>query len=134
MDGGESGRQSLEKLRDAGAQLVLDDFGTGYSSLTHLTRLPIGALKVDRSFVAGLGHSARDSAIVSSVTALGTQLGVRVIAEGVETAEQLSILQRPRLLRRAGLPDGPTAAGAGARPGSWARTRRRAAADAPGAK
>jgi EAL domain-containing protein (putative c-di-GMP-specific phosphodiesterase class I) len=72
--------------------LVLDDFGTGYSSLTHLTRYPIEAVKVDSSFVAGLGTSARETAVVSAVIALGAELGVKVVAEGVETEEQLSLL------------------------------------------
>lgn len=89
IDTGHPGLQVLRQLRETGATLVLDDFGTGFSSLTHLTRLPIQALKVDRSFVAGIGISERDSAVVASVAALGQQLGLHVIAEGVETPEQL---------------------------------------------
>ncbi len=94
LDEGTAGVEALTTLRHAGAQLVLDDFGTGYSSLTHLTRFPIGALKVDGSFIAGLGRNARDSAVVSAVIALGSELGVKVIAEGVESSEQLSLLER----------------------------------------
>lgn len=93
LDDGEVGLRALTSLHESGALLVLDDFGTGYSALTHLTRFPIEALKVDRSFVAGLGRNSRDSAVVSAVTALGVELGVDVIAEGVETAEQMSLLK-----------------------------------------
>ena len=94
LDEEPAGLESLTRLRQAGANLVLDDFGTGYSSLTHLTRLPISALKVDQSFVAGLGRNKRDAAVVSAVVALGSELGMRVIAEGVETREQLSLLKQ----------------------------------------
>jgi EAL domain-containing protein (putative c-di-GMP-specific phosphodiesterase class I) len=93
LDDGETGLAALTKLHDAGAVLVLDDFGTGYSALTHLTRFPIDALKVDRTFIAGLGNNPRDSAVVSAITALGGELDVDVIAEGVETAEQMSQLR-----------------------------------------
>lgn len=86
---GSTGAQVLRQLREQGISLGLDDFGTGFSSLTHLTRLPIQVLKVDRSFVEGIGVSERDSAVVASVAALGRQLGLRVIAEGVQTPEQL---------------------------------------------
>ena len=93
LDGGDSGQAALCKLRAAGAALILDDFGTGYSSLTHLARFPIEALKIDRSFVAGLDQDPRDTAIVSAVIALGAKLAVEVIAEGVETHHQLGILR-----------------------------------------
>ena len=91
--GGEAGQSALNRLTDAGAELSLDDFGTGYSSLTHLARFPIQSLKIDHSFVAGLDRDAKDAAIVSAVIALGAELDVRVIAEGVETPDQLRILQ-----------------------------------------
>jgi diguanylate cyclase (GGDEF)-like protein len=93
LDDGEAGLHALNTLHAAGAVLVLDDFGTGYSALTHLTRFPIDAVKVDRSFVAGLGINPRDSAVVSAITALGGELDVDVIAEGVETAEQMRQLR-----------------------------------------
>ena len=93
LDEGEEGLRALNNLHAAGAVLVLDDFGTGYSALTHLTRFPIDAVKVDRSFVAGLGINPRDSAVVSAIAALGGKLQVDVIAEGVETAEQMSQLR-----------------------------------------
>jgi len=94
IDGGEAGQAALTLLRGAGARLILDDFGTGYSSLTHLARFPIEAMKIDRSFVAGLDHDPRATAIVSAVIALGAELAVNVIAEGVETRPQLAALQR----------------------------------------
>ena len=78
----------LQQLHEAGARLVIDDFGTGYSSLQYISRLPVEAIKVDRSFVSGLGVDARDTAIVRSVVNLGEELGVEVIAEGVETRAQ----------------------------------------------
>ena len=94
LDEGPAGLAALTLLQEAGAHLVLDDFGTGYSSLTHLTRFPISAIKVDQSFVAGLGTNVRDAAVVAAVVALGSELGMRVIAEGVETSEQLLLLER----------------------------------------
>ena len=93
LDGGQAAHTALSALVDAGAGLVLDDFGTGYSSLTHLARFPIRALKIDRSFVAGLGSGSRDGVIVAAVIALGAELGLDVIAEGVETTDQLETLR-----------------------------------------
>jgi len=83
----------LDRLREAGARLFLDDFGTGYSSLTHLTQLPISAVKIDKSFVAGLARQHRQAAVVSALVALSGELDIDVIAEGVETAGQLQALQ-----------------------------------------
>jgi diguanylate cyclase (GGDEF)-like protein len=94
IDGGDETLDVLCSLRAAGAQLTLDDFGTGYSSLVHLARFPIATLKIDRSFVAGLGQDRRSEAIVSAVIALGNELDVGVVAEGVETEHQLSELTK----------------------------------------
>jgi len=83
----------LRQLRAFGVKIYLDDFGTGYSSLSHLHKLPVDALKIDRSFVASLMHRDRP-AIVESILALARTLNTPVIAEGVETAEQLHELTR----------------------------------------
>ena len=85
VDDLESARATLADLHRLGVRLSLDDFGTGYSSLLHLRRLPFHQLKVDRSFVAGLGHEPSDTAIVAGVVGLGHALGMPVVAEGVET-------------------------------------------------
>jgi diguanylate cyclase (GGDEF)-like protein len=94
IDGGDETLGVLSGLQAAGAQLSLDDFGTGYSSLVHLARFPIATLKIDQSFVAGLGQDRRSEAIVSAVIALGSELDVRVVAEGVETEHQLDELTK----------------------------------------
>jgi diguanylate cyclase (GGDEF)-like protein len=88
LEDGERSVAVLETLRELGVGVALDDFGTGYSSLTSARRLPIDGLKIDRSFVAGLGHEADDESIVASVIELGRLLGVSVTAEGVETEDQ----------------------------------------------
>jgi EAL domain-containing protein (putative c-di-GMP-specific phosphodiesterase class I) len=79
----------MQKIRDLGVHLALDDFGTGYSSLLYLKDLPIDRLKVDRSFVAGLGSSSEDTTIIATVVDLAHNLGLRVVAEGVETEAEL---------------------------------------------
>ncbi len=84
---------ALRELRNLGLHLAVDDFGTGYSSLTYLKRFPVEAIKVDRSFVSGLGIDAEDSTIVEAVVNLGHSLGLTVVAEGVETPLQLSRLR-----------------------------------------
>lgn len=84
----------LEALKALGVRLVLDDFGTGYSSLSYLTRLPLDVLKVDRSFVDGLGNEPRDTAITETIIAMSRALSLEVVAEGVETAEQVNELSR----------------------------------------
>jgi len=86
---------ALAALSAAGVRVALDDFGTGYSSLSYLKRLPVEVVKVDRSFVSGLGTDAGDSAIVASVMSLAHAMGLHVVAEGVETrlqAEELLAL------------------------------------------
>jgi len=86
--------ETLLALKRLGVALVLDDFGTGYSSLSYLTRLPLDALKVDRSFVAGLGVEARDTAVTEAIVAMSRALSLRVVGEGAETAEQVAELRR----------------------------------------
>jgi len=78
----------LSRLRELGIHIAIDDFGTGYSSLSHLRQFKVDELKVDRSFVQGLGRDAEDSSIVAAVVDLAHNLGLSVVAEGVETAEQ----------------------------------------------
>lgn len=86
--------QVLHALRSLGVRFAVDDFGTGYSSLTFLTRIAVDELKVDRTFVARMGESKEAAAIVRAVIDLGQRLGIRVVAEGVETAEQRAALVR----------------------------------------
>jgi EAL domain-containing protein (putative c-di-GMP-specific phosphodiesterase class I) len=83
----------LQRLKELGVRLELDDFGTGYSSLTYVRMFPIDALKIDRSFVGGLCSSPEDAAIVAAVISMGRALGVNVVAEGVESEDQATLLQ-----------------------------------------
>ncbi|MBA2451180.1 MAG: EAL domain-containing protein, partial [Chloroflexi bacterium] len=94
MHDAESTAATLRRLKGLGIGLAIDDFETGYSSLSYLKRFPVDTLKIDRSFVDGLGDEGHDTAIVHSVIALAKSLHLAVTAEGIETAAQLEHLQR----------------------------------------
>jgi len=85
--------QILSELNELNIQICIDDFGTGYSSLSYLHRFPIHTLKIDQSFIARLNNNPEDGEIVKAIIILGINLGLNVIAEGVETAEQLNFLE-----------------------------------------
>jgi diguanylate cyclase (GGDEF)-like protein/PAS domain S-box-containing protein len=93
MSNAEAAVITMRRLHDLGVHVCIDDFGTGYSSLSYLLRLPADTLKIDRSFVVGMAEGARHAELVGTIVALGRSLGMEVVAEGVETADQ-----RDRLL------------------------------------
>lgn len=86
--------EQLKELKILGIRLSIDDFGTGDSAIAYLRELPVDVLKIDRSYVTGLVENAKDAALVSAMVALAQRLNLRVVAEGVETHEQLSALRR----------------------------------------
>ena len=88
----ETALPALFKLRESGVVLSMDDFGTGASSLQHIATLPLGSVKIDRSFVARLGQRCTESAIVQAIALIGTLLDREIVAEGVESADQVDHL------------------------------------------
>lgn len=93
MENAERTIQILNRLKELGVMLSIDDFGTGYSSLSHLHRLPFDTLKIDRSFVYSVGEKGENSEILQTIISLAKNLKMRVIAEGIETENQLALLQ-----------------------------------------
>jgi len=96
MENAESAIETLKQLRQLGIQLAIDDFGTGYSSLSYLHRLPIDTLKIDRSFTSKIDFDGEQLAIVRTIITLAWNLGMEVIAEGIETSKQLAQLRALR--------------------------------------
>ena len=121
IDAGLSVRSSLRELKGMGISIAIDDFGTGWSSLRYLRRFPVDVVKIDRSFVAGLGVDASDTEVVRAVIGLGHALGLDVVAEGVETHEQSAILAELGCHHAQGYlfgrPSPPETIAPGARPG-----------------
>jgi EAL domain-containing protein (putative c-di-GMP-specific phosphodiesterase class I) len=93
MSGEHGDLDTLNRLRSLGIRIAIDDFGTGYSSLSYLSRLPVDRLKIDGSFIARMRDSSNDAAIVQSIIGLGHGLGLKVIAEAVETEQQHAVLR-----------------------------------------
>lgn len=92
MDDADAALFTIERLRELGVRLAIDDFGTGYSSLNYLKRFPIDTVKIDRSFVMEIPHNNEDMAITTAIIAMAHRLNLEVVAEGIETSEQLKFL------------------------------------------
>ena len=92
VDRVEQTRKQLEELRGFGVELAIDDFGTGYSSMNYLKRFPFDELKIDKSFIDGTPHDPTDCAIVKATIVLAHSMGMRAVAEGVESAAQRDLL------------------------------------------
>ena len=85
--------EKLHRLKDLGIRLAIDDFGTGYSSLSYLHRFPVDILKIDKSFIEKVCHGKEGTAVARAIIMMGESLNLRVIAEGIENAEQVSALK-----------------------------------------
>ena len=94
IDNPELAKDTLTRLRSTGVRVALDDFGTGYSSLSLLQKFPIQRVKIDRAFVKGVADSSNDRSLVRTIIAMGSSMGLDIVAEGVETVEQLKMLRK----------------------------------------
>ncbi len=94
MENAELATNTLQQLRQLGVHLSIDDFGTGYSSLSYLHRFPVNTLKIDRSFIGRMASGDENSEIVKTICTLANNLGMEVVAEGVETREQMELLRK----------------------------------------
>ena len=94
MQNPESALNMMQRLRERGIHLALDDFGTGYSSLAYLKRFPINTLKIDKAFIDDIAKASEDRYMTQSIITIAHNLGLKVVAEGVEEEEQLSILRQ----------------------------------------
>ena len=92
MENGERAISKLDQLKELGVKISIDDFGTGFSSLSYLKDFPIDSLKIDRSFIKDIPNAPKDTAITKTIIALGRRLNLNIVAEGVETEEQLAFL------------------------------------------
>jgi EAL domain-containing protein (putative c-di-GMP-specific phosphodiesterase class I) len=90
----ELAKDTLTRIRSTGVRIALDDFGTGYSSLSLLQQFPIQRVKIDRAFVKGVAESSNDRSLVRTIIAMGSSMGLDIVAEGVETVEQLKMLRK----------------------------------------
>ena len=102
MKRAESAASILRTAEERGVQVAIDDFGTGYSSLSYLRKFPVDALKIDQSFVRQISTAGDDTAIVTAVIGMARSLKLRVVAEGVETLEELAFLRAHTVTRRKG--------------------------------
>src|SRR5690606_37679728 len=93
VENSDANRDSIRKLQDKGVLVSVDDFGTGFSSLSYLKHFTVNALKIDQIFVKGLPYDKEDAAITTAIISLAEGLGINVVAEGIETEEQLTFLQ-----------------------------------------
>ncbi len=93
LEDSHSVQSALARLRSRGVRVALDDFGTGYSALHYLTRFPLDVLKIDRSFIDGIGTGPEHDELLKALVALAGSLGLRTVAEGIETLEQLEFLE-----------------------------------------
>ncbi len=125
MSHGEGAVAVLESLKSLGVQIALDDFGTGYSSLAYLKRFPIDTVKIDRSFIQDIPADSDDRKITRAIIAMAHSMRLKVVAEGVETAEQLSFLRAQRLRCGPGIYSLSAAGWGGGGGGSRARSARR---------